>query len=127
MRRGSTEPRPSSRMPKKTSPSLLTAQDLRALESEKEFQERVIYAARLHRWKVYAIPDSRRATIAGYPDLTMWRGARLLFVELKREKGKLSPAQVTVLDELRLLESAEVYVWRPSDWDSLVNILSSAG
>jgi len=110
-------------MPKKTSPSLLTAQDLRSLESEREFQERVVHAARINHWKVYAIPDSRRATLAGYPDLTLWRGSRLIFAELKREKGRLSPAQIVVLDEMRLLP-AEVYVWRPSDWDDLLKILT---
>ena len=88
-------------------------------ETEREFQARVTDLARILGWSVYSVPDSRRASLAGYPDLTMWRGKRLVFAELKREKGKLSPQQVMVLDELRQLPNVEVYVWRPSNWANI--------
>jgi len=101
------------------SDKLLSLEQLRSLETEAEFQTRVVTVARLAGWKVYAIPDSRRATIAGYPDLTMWRGTRLIFAELKRDKGRLSPAQVEVLDDLRKIPCAEVYVWRPNEWTDI--------
>jgi VRR-NUC domain len=82
--------------------------------------------ARLHGWRVYTIPDSRRASMAGYPDLTMWNVAqdRIVFAELKREKGKLSEAQQFVLKELLQITSVETYVWRPSDWEFVVGVLS---
>ena len=94
-----------------------------APESEREFQGRVVDIARWNGWSVYSIPDSRRVTLAGYPDLTMWRGTRLVFAELKREKGKLRPAQEAVLAELRQLPNVEVYVWRPSDWIAIQEAL----
>jgi hypothetical protein len=97
----------------------------RDTELEKDFQERVCHLARLYHWRIYSIPDSRRVSMAGYPDLTMWNveQKRLMFVELKREKGKVSESQKIVLSELSQLIQCEVYVWRPSDWDSIIEIM----
>ena len=93
-------------------------------ELEKDFQERVCHLARLYGWKIYSVPDSRRVSLSGYPDLTMWHvgQGRLAFAELKREKGKVSESQKIVLSELSTL-GVEVYLWRPSDWDSILEIL----
>ena len=95
----------------------------RDTELEKDFQERVCHLARLYHWRIYSIPDSRRVSMAGYPDLTMWnvQQKRLIFAELKREKGKVSESQKIVLSELSTL-GVEVYLWRPSDWDSILEI-----
>ena len=97
----------------------------RDTELEKDFQERVCHLARLYHWRIYSIPDSRRVSMAGYPDLTMWnvQQKRLIFAELKREKGKVSESQKIVLSELGQLVQCEVYVWRPSDWDSIIEIM----
>ena len=105
---------------------LLSPEELSDLMLEKEFQKQVTEYARLEGWSVYSIPDSRKVTLAGYPDLTMWRVSdkRLVFAELKREKGRVRPQQEAVLDELRALGLAEVYLWRPSDWDEVVVTLS---
>lgn len=55
----------------------------------------------------------------GWPDLTLVRrrDRRLLFAELKSEKGFLSTRQAEVLE---LLEEVgmEVHIWRPSDLSS---------
>jgi hypothetical protein len=87
---------------------------------EADFHEQVAHMMRLNGWSVYSVPDSRRVSLAGYPDITAWRGPRLIFAELKREKGRTSPAQDEVLSELRQIPCAEVYLWKPSDWDSIV-------
>ena len=104
---------------------LFTADQLKSLETEREFQQRVTEFARMNGWSVYSVPDSRRATLSGYPDLTMWRTTdqRLVFAELKRERGRISPAQEIILGELRALRKAEVVVWRPSDWPEIVGTL----
>lgn len=113
----------------KKQPELFSGKDLYDLEKEREFQGRVIETARLMGWRVYSIPDSRRATLAGFPDLLLWRvkDKRFLFAELKREKGRLSKPQEAVLEELRLIAQGvreiEVHVWRPSDWDRILLIL----
>lgn len=57
----------------------------------------------------------------GWPDLTLVRGARLLFVELKADGGKVSPEQERVLAILRVV--AEVHVWRPTDWERMAEVL----
>jgi hypothetical protein len=108
--------------------SLLSSDDLKNVESEADFQARVVTLARMSGWQVFAIPDSRRATMAGYPDLTMFRAMdrRIIFAELKREKGRLSLAQDEVLGQLKEIArngGCEVYVWRPSDWPDIVKSL----
>lgn len=81
--------------------------------SERQWQQLVIDFARIHGWRHYHTHDSRRSA-AGFPDLVLVRGAELVFVELKSEKGRLSAEQ-----ELWLLAlgatGAEVHAWRPSD------------
>ena len=60
---------------------------------------------------------------AGFPDLVLCKpGRNVKFVELKTERGKLSPAQERWLNDLRLA-GQEVYVWRPSDWNKAVEVL----
>ena len=50
------------------------------------------------------------------------RDRRLLFVELKRDRGRLTDRQQRVLDYLKATR-AEVYVWRPADWDDVMAVL----
>ena len=89
---------------------------------EKDFQSRVVQLLSLEGWRVFSIPDSRRATLKGYPDLTCWhpKTDRLVFIELKREKGRVSPEQKVVLEELGRI--TETYLFRPSDWSKIVAI-----
>lgn len=59
----------------------------------------------------------------GFPDLVLVRGPRLIFVELKRgPREKPSPEQEVWLAKLRQTE-AEVYLWRPQDFDRIQEIL----
>lgn len=59
---------------------------------------------------------------AGFPDRTLWR-ERLILVELKREGGKPTETQRTVLTALAKA-GAEVYLWTPSDLDEIGRILA---
>jgi hypothetical protein len=61
--------------------------------------------------------DSRRSN-AGLPDIIAVRDGRLVFAELKTERGRLRPEQQAWRDELRRLTGAEYYIWRPRDWQS---------
>lgn len=94
------------------------------LVTEKEFQSQVIEFAKMNGWRAYSIPDARRATEIGYPDITLWHPVfkKFMFAELKREKGKLRVDQVRVIDELRSL-GFKVYVWHPSDWEAIEEFL----
>ena len=82
--------------------------------SEKRLQEGILQAARLLGWMAYHTHDSRRSA-PGYPDLTLVRGSRLIFAELKSAKGRLTGPQRAWTEALKAT-GAEVYVWRPADW-----------
>ncbi len=79
----------------------------------------------------------------GFPDYCCVRPPRLLFAELKDEKSKPSPEQEAWLEDLRecvkhimiypvpvpkgrkieLFPSLEVYLWRPSQFDEIAELL----
>ena len=94
--------------------------------TEANFQRTVIELAELHRWLVYHTHDSRRSQ-PGFPDLTMVRRGKLIFAELKTEKGKLTEDQahwLAALDCVRLrIGGTHVYLWRPSDWREIEEVL----
>lgn len=89
------------------------------LWTESEFQSHVMTLAKsLGYTQQYHTHDSRRSQ-AGFPDLVLIhsRTKKLMFVELKAQAGRVSPAQESWLNDLRLGgQTAEV--WRPSDWVS---------
>jgi len=92
--------------------------------TEKQLQSRVIEVARLYGWRVAHFHDSRRQVkpgvfvgdkdASGFPDLVLVRAPDVLFVELKRELGKVSDGQQEWLDDL-IAAGCEVHVVRPSD------------
>lgn len=84
--------------------------------TEAELQKAILDAARQFGWLVYHTHDSRRSQ-AGFPDLVMVKGSRIIFAELKAEKGRLSPAQLTWINALQNTY-AEVYVWRPESLEA---------
>ena len=91
--------------------SALVARDM----LEGVLQERVRQLLILHGWRHYHTHLAKHSP-AGFPDVCAIRGNRLLFAELKREKGKTTPAQDAWLADLRALPALpgiEVYVWRP--------------
>ena len=87
---------------------------LDASVSEAELQRCILQLATACGWTTYHTYDSRRSN-AGYPDLTLVRPPRLMFVELKSEKGKWRPMQEKWLELLRAC-NVEAYAWRPHDW-----------
>jgi len=85
--------------------------------TEKEFDAQIRQLARLLGWTTYH-PWRSVHSEAGYPDLTLVRPPRLIFAELKADRGKLTWAQ---RNWLSLLEACgiECYVWRPADWKAI--------
>lgn len=83
---------------------------------EKDFLNHVRQLAELLGWRVYHTWTSLHSP-RGLPDLVMVRPPRLIFSELKRSKGKLTPPQEAWIEDLRRVEGAvEVYLWRPEHW-----------
>lgn len=91
--------------------------------TEKDWQNQVLKLAATCGWSWYHTHRSERSP-AGFPDLTLWGRGRIIFAELKRETGELSPKQVEVITGLRA-NGAEVYVWRPRDLDEVALTLNS--
>jgi Holliday junction resolvase len=96
-----------------------------AAMSEEQFYRQLREVAEAMGWAVHHETDSRR-THEGWPDLVMCRPPRIIFAELKSQKGKMTRAQQRWLDLLAESGGAEVstYVWRPSDWDTIVEVLT---
>lgn len=82
--------------------------------TEAVLQQRVNRLAAVLGFAVYHTHDSRRSQ-AGYPDCTLLREGRLVFAELKSQRGRVRPEQRVWLDELAKVPGAEVYLWRPVD------------
>jgi hypothetical protein len=88
--------------------------------SERAYQWRIIALARQLGWFEYHTFDSRKSR-AGFPDLVLIR-ERIVYAEVKAERGKTTPTQDDVLQRLRNA-GGEVYVWKPSDYDDVQRIL----
>lgn len=103
---------------------LTARQRLARAVPERTFQDQVIELAFLLGWElIYHENDSRRVTSAGFPDLVLCRTGRLLFLELKKVGGKVSPAQKAWLDTLGTVPGVEVLVATPEDWPRLESVL----
>lgn len=81
--------------------------------TEKAWQGNVVTVARLNGWWVHHHHDSRRSE-PGFPDLVLLRPPELLMVELKTDRGRVTPEQRKVLDMLEAC-GVEAHVWRPAD------------
>jgi hypothetical protein len=111
-------------------------------ESEREFQKTVIQMARLLGYRAahfrrvrvqrrggttyYETPAA--ADGVGWPDLVLVRAAgkdrpgRVLFIELKAQRGLVRPTQRAWLALLKEA-GAEAYCWRPKDWQTIEEVL----
>ena len=80
--------------------------------SEKDFQALVVKFAKSKNWLVYHTYDSRRSA-KGFPDLVFVRN-KVLFRELKTDKGRLTEAQKAWGHSLTVA-GADYAVWRPKE------------
>ena len=94
------------------------------MTTEAAFQQQVIDLAQFCGWLVHAERPARMADgrwrtpiqgMAGFPDLVLVR-ERVLFVELKSERGRLTTEQEQWIAVLREA-GADVRVWRPGHWE----------
>ena len=90
--------------------------------NEKDFQRQVCDIASIYGWlwhhETYSVGSK-----PGFPDLVMTRSDRTIFAELKTDSGKLTKAQQTWREALCENQSVEYYLWRPRDWNSVLQIL----
>ena len=100
--------------------------------SESAFQKHVIALAKHHAWRVAHFRPARTskgwrtavsADGAGFPDLILTRGTRLIAAELKRKGGKLTDLQDQWLNAFTDA-GAEAYLWTPDDIEDIENVLT---
>lgn len=84
--------------------------------TEQQLQDAIIAAAQRRNWLVYHTHDSRRSQ-KGFPDLVLVHAGqkRVLYRELKTQRGTLRPDQKTWLAHLTAA-GADASIWRPLDW-----------
>lgn len=90
-------------------------------QTERAFMAQVIRCAELFRWRHYHTHRSEKSP-SGFPDLVLVRRPRVIFAELKSDRGTLTDAQRAWLDELRAC-GQEAYVWRPMHWSAVEKLL----
>lgn len=99
--------------------------------NEDQLQKTIIDAARMFGWLVAHFRPAKTskgwrtavaADGAGFPDLVCVR-ERVIYVELKSGRGKLTEEQSHWLTRLRSA-GQEVHLWRPADIDTAIEILS---
>jgi hypothetical protein len=117
--------------------STVTPTRIEETMTEEAFQRWVVDVARLFKWHVHhtrpaRTRDGRWMTPIqgdrGYPDLTLARNGRIIFAELKTEKGRPTADQQEWLRALKGTADAapglpEVYVWRPHDRTDIERLL----
>lgn len=81
--------------------------------TELDFQMRVRHYAKERGWLTYHVKNSLRTVDGdpGFPDWVFARAGMKIHVELKREGGKLSPAQ------RQWAAALESWTWFPRHWD----------
>jgi hypothetical protein len=88
-----------------------------ASTDEKSFQRTVVDAAMTLGWICVHFPNAI-INPTGWPDLILIGHRRVLFRELKTDRGKVSRFQQEWIDKLSAA-GADVAVWRPSDWQNI--------
>jgi hypothetical protein len=99
-------------------PAVVSAEQYKRLaRTEADLQDAVEGEAERWGWLRYHTRVSWKSA-GGFPDLVLARGGRVIVAELKGPRGAVEPEQRRWLDELRLCEGIEVYVWTFDEWDS---------
>jgi len=100
--------------------------------TEADFLNQVIDLAHLYKWRVAHFRPGQRSDgtwytaiqgDAGFTDLVLVRQPRVIFAEVKSDKGRLSPEQRDWITALDLCPGVETFIWRPRMWDDIVGIL----
>jgi hypothetical protein len=90
--------------------------------TEAQFLRQVKELGTLFRWRLYH-PQLSKWSERGWPDVALVRPPRFVLAELKSEFGKVTPQQAEWLADLAKCPGVEVYLWRPSDFERIVELL----
>lgn len=95
----------------------------RIQQTERAFAAQIEEVFRLFGWRFFH-PWHNVHSAPGFPDYCAIRPPRCLFVELKTNTGRLTPAQEDWLRELARCPGVEVFLWRPQNWEAIIETLS---
>lgn len=95
--------------------------------TEDALLDSVLQAAALGGWAAFHVRNSKAGIIQGpagegFPDLVLCNGRRILYRELKSQRGHLTAAQEGWRDRLTAA-GADWGLWRPSDWHAIESAL----
>jgi len=90
--------------------------------TERDWRRTVLDYAQLRGWRCYWTWRSDHSP-KGFPDVTLLRGDRLVFAELKRHDGQLTAHQMAWMTDLERVAGVEVYCWRPAQWPEVQEVL----
>lgn len=95
--------------------------------TERDLREQVRELCELYGWLIYFSWSSIHSP-RGFPDLVLAHPEkkRVIYAELKSEKGKLTPQQEEWIAALGDC-GQEVYVWRPENFEQIVEVLTQGG
>ena len=98
---------------------------------EADLQKAVIEHAKLLGWRIAHFSTSRAIRDGafytaqrgnpGFPDLVLLRPPRMIFAELKTQRGRVDFDQATWLNGIELVPGCEQFVWRPADWPDAID------
>jgi hypothetical protein len=99
--------------------------------TEAEFQSWIVEHAKKAGWLVHHVARARVGTRwvtpvkKGWPDLTLVRPPRVVFLEVKRDaKQKLRPEQEVLLAQLQACPGVEAWVCSPDDYEQILDLLA---
>jgi hypothetical protein len=90
-------------------------------QTEAQFLAEVRTFAKSRGWATYHTYRSEHSG-AGFPDLVMVKRPRVIFAELKSDRGRVTDAQRAWIEELRAC-GQEAYIVRPKHWPMLKKLL----
>jgi len=93
-------------------------------ESEKHFQAEVTRFCKAVHARVYFTQRSKGSP-EGWPDLIILKPPFMRIRELKTNTGGLSLPQRETIDLIKACTQFDVDVWRPRDWQRIVEELSA--
>jgi len=99
--------------------------------SENALLAQVLQVLKVNDWYVHHVFEQRnraRRTDKGFPDINATTtGGRIIYAELKREKEKPTPDQISWLDRLAKNIGVEVYLVKPSTRQEFYDCLNWNG
>lgn len=94
------------------------------MTSERDFQQAVMDLLKLRGWIAYHTFRSDRSE-PGFPDIVALRNGKLLALELKSAKGRLTQSQIRWLDQFAKVPGCTAGVVRPADdWTELEAVVA---